>query len=723
MMLPLKALNVASLGGGKAAADVVTQHLRATALTGESRPGALETALAGAGLLPGGRVSNTTRGIMRMLPKIEEAGGATLTRAGTHFRGSGYSVGRRARPIADVGSATPEQIERVIRNLKPGENIGMWVDEGKLWVEGSRNFNSIDDAIRAAQRQKQKAIFDHDAMESIYINKPEKVTGGAAIRDPKTGKVYAGYSHRQVLEQAPSAAVRQRLATELRKDGPNVGFNTSWGRFLDRAGADRALGNTGSNRLVAEQLRMQPNKRVGNRGALGRETEGTTGDVPLEKIVTSTTSFNTALANVLKGSGSKTSAPVGLWQLEDGRLLLVDGQHRFAEAIRAGKKTIPAEIRGQGYTDYWASPAKGKEYPVPARNRTEVGAENVLNARGKNYAATARRLGTQQPNLHSGEFGGLGTRAQARQLHDYLLPEERTLLQGGRDRTARFEEAIPHLLPAEAHASAARMGAATRGFYSDAAPAIRAHTDEPERFAQLVAATSPRTSVQENVASASSIWNAFKRTGSVEDAVRALPAKKSGDPRQLMSSYGPNVRRALTTETPQALDVLSGPKVQRFAQNLMGNEQPVTLDGWMAAIQGWSPLRLRGRSLAAGGKREAGPEYLAYSARVRQAAEKLGITPAEAQAAEWGFGKALVEEAMPGYPRINPEAKTAKPGQFYDYLWSLGNEAYSRNPSVAALLGQRGAGLAGPLPGDIDPKHLKRIARNLERFTRGQYGY
>jgi hypothetical protein len=207
-----------------------------------------------------GEIRSLARKIMKMLPEIEESGGATLTTAGRRYQGTGYSVGRASRPLGPTGTITQEQIEKVLRGIRAGENVGLWVDKGKLWAEGSQPFQRIEDALQAAKKRKQLAIFNHDTGESIYLNQPEKLGGpnSAAIRDPQTGKVYTGYNHPQVLEQAPSDAVRKRLAREYAKDSEHVGFTTSYGRFLNRAQADAALGETGADRLVAEQLRMRP---------------------------------------------------------------------------------------------------------------------------------------------------------------------------------------------------------------------------------------------------------------------------------------------------------------------------------------------------------------------------------------------------------------------------------------------------------------------------------
>lgn len=63
-----------------------------------------------------------------------------------------------------------------------------------------------------------------------------------------------------------------------------------------------------------------------------------------------------------KGKGSKTSGPLHVWQLEDGRHLLVDGHHRFAQGLKNGQKYFDVHLVGQGYSDYWATPRAGEEF-------------------------------------------------------------------------------------------------------------------------------------------------------------------------------------------------------------------------------------------------------------------------------------------------------------------------------------------------------------------------
>lgn len=58
-----------------------------------------------------------------------------------------------------------------------------------------------------------------------------------------------------------------------------------------------------------------------------------------------------------RGATSKTSGPVHVWVLEDGRPLLVDGHHRLVEKLlRNDLSPIESEVVGEGYSDYYATP-------------------------------------------------------------------------------------------------------------------------------------------------------------------------------------------------------------------------------------------------------------------------------------------------------------------------------------------------------------------------------
>jgi len=97
-------------------------------------------------------------------------------------------------------------------------------------------------------------------------------------------------------------------------------------------------------------------------GSLKAAEKGDIIEIPLSKVLTSMRSYEAAWYDNEMGRGSKSKGPLSVWVLEDGRFLLTDGQHRFAKAVKRGDKTIKAEIIGEGYSDYWATPEPGTEF-------------------------------------------------------------------------------------------------------------------------------------------------------------------------------------------------------------------------------------------------------------------------------------------------------------------------------------------------------------------------
>lgn len=713
--------------------------------------------LAGISALPLGSSSKAARAILRKLPEIERAGGATLTQAGEHYAGGGYSVGLgKGKSFRTLDARA---VEGVLRKLPKGANLGIWRDpsSGRWFIEPSETFTSLEDAARAGGQRGERAIWDHDAGESLTLlryhsqrgnalRNPANAGKGTVLRGAERGRpgvngLYyyehgfpseAEFRHKPAfivpvperkiidlgrpLEEQTSEVQKLLAGTKTAKDME---------QRLQKAGL--YYKNTDSEMLahpdefphtprIVKGFTRERGIPLEPRARSGKEGEG----LPsfLSGIAGASTGgvAGAAIGNQLAGGDEKHANALGTY----GGLgvgLAVGGAAGYG--LGRGAELLGEEVvrRARGLPRPGMLPTG--RWPHLRRMLDEMALQGKLPL-PEEKPGWLKDIERERPfwEDETGAIGRLGRRtsSQARALHDYLLPEERQLLQTGRQelKTQHFEEAARELLPAEVHASVARAGAPTRGFYHDATPALERHAAaEFPRFAQLIAATSPRTRVETNFAQARPMWDVFRQTGEHNTAIDAAPD-------YVMGNYRPNIERALTTETPRALDVLSGPKVQRFAQNLMGNYEPVTLDSWMAGIQNWNPARLRGKaSLASAGKEVASPAYLAYSARVRQAAEQLGITPAETQAAEWGFGKALVDHSAHNFKR----GEGLAPGTYERNIWNIGEEQLGANPDVPTLLGQPGARLRGVLGGTIDPEHLRMVARNLERFSQGRYRF
>lgn len=195
-------------------------------------------------------------------------------------------------------------------------------------------------------------------------------------------------------------------------------------------------------------------------------------------------------------------------------------------------------------------------------------------------------------------------------------------------------------------ADAARAGEAKRGWYESAVKALRqvfGDVDAP-RFAALLAATSPQVGVQLNLQNAAGIWAAWDAAGrpTSKQAINNIMNETLGGPQSVLNAWRNNTVRALSAEDPHTV-TLSGPKVNSFMRNLMGDTQEVTNDTWMANFAAIQQTVFSGSATKTGpGKR---PGYLAYIAKIRRVAEKLGWTPAEVQETIWSWTKTAYELA------------------------------------------------------------------------------
>ena len=82
-------------------------------------------------------------------------------------------------------------------------------------------------------------------------------------------------------------------------------------------------------------------------------------------ILASKSSMKKSLRAIEDNRKSQTKGPLEIHQLEDGRMLLVDGYHRFVEGLLSGQTDFPVNIVSSGYTDYWASPSSEDVFSWP----------------------------------------------------------------------------------------------------------------------------------------------------------------------------------------------------------------------------------------------------------------------------------------------------------------------------------------------------------------------
>lgn len=235
-----------------------------------------------------------------------------------------------------------------------------------------------------------------------------------------------------------------------------------------------------------------------------------------------------------------------------------------------------------------------------------------------------------------------------------LTPAERVKL---RVATAqKLVSTLESMPSADEMAAVAYAGRAKRGWYAGSAAALD-HVFGPDapRFAALLAAMSPQTSVESNLSNALHTWKNWIAAGRPTDrseimSIMGRSVQGSGGEGSVLYAWVPNAIRALTSEDPSKVTI-SGPKVNSFMLNLRGHTEEVTNDAWMANYALVDQKIFAGKLSAGGTDPGKGTGYLAMSARVREAAKRISKltgeewTPAEVQETVWSWAKTLYEAA------------------------------------------------------------------------------
>jgi hypothetical protein len=226
----------------------------------------------------------------------------------------------------------------------------------------------------------------------------------------------------------------------------------------------------------------------------------------------------------------------------------------------------------------------------------------------------------------------------------YLTGDELAKLRD--DSKRKIMKIVSTLPKAEEMAAVAVAGRAKKGWYARSAQAIVdvfGIADAP-RFAALLAALSPQTSVEMNMTNAVRIWVGWNQEGRPTDraGIDGVLNKYiwGGKETSVLPAWRGNAFAALSDRDPASLN-LSGPKVNSFFANLVGVVDEVTNDTWMANYADVDPVMFKKTG------QNKGPGYKAMNAAVRKAAEiateKTGESwsPSEIQEAIWSFARTL----------------------------------------------------------------------------------
>lgn len=302
-----------------------------------------------------------------------------------------------------------------------------------------------------------------------------------------------------------------------------------------------------------------------------------------------------------------------------------------------------------------------------------------------------------------------------------ILDDETRKVSGTAARANKLAAVLRRLPSAQEMASVAYAGRAKRGWYrrSTAALVEEVGRSQAPRFAALIAALSPQTSVENNIATAAKAWGLWKRAGSPRDRAaiidilaRSVPGSKGIG--SVLTAWINNSVAALNDET------LSGPKVHSFAMNLSGFHDEVTNDAWMAAYAGIPQAALSASGPAPG----KSLVYVALSIRTRQAAEVLnkrgtdfgGWTAAEVQECVWSWCKSLygladVHGAPSGRVQLTRGLHThAHVAAAPDFATLLGNQTAALALLAGSTTDHEGSGIDK----DGFVRHLDAAAKRLD---------
>lgn len=244
----------------------------------------------------------------------------------------------------------------------------------------------------------------------------------------------------------------------------------------------------------------------------------------------------------------------------------------------------------------------------------------------------------------------------------YITQEEADLMPKGREAAIAETLTKNAGMNPEELAAAALAGWPKIGWYRNSANALQEiFGEDAPRFAYLLSALSPQTSVESNLKNAVHTWSNWVAAGrpTDKDAILDIMAKSvegTGTEKSVLGAWRNNAYRALTAEDTSDIR-FSGPKVSSFARNLVGQLGEVTNDAWMAKAMDVDQNIFSGAAKA-GNADEFGPlglqgaGYTAANAVTREAAQILSkklrdhgveVAPAEIQETVWSYAKAAYE--------------------------------------------------------------------------------
>jgi hypothetical protein len=234
----------------------------------------------------------------------------------------------------------------------------------------------------------------------------------------------------------------------------------------------------------------------------------------------------------------------------------------------------------------------------------------------------------------------------------FMTPQEVSKIIRNPEGVKEMDRLLQTIPSAKELAAVAKAGTPKQGWYRASTQAlidVFGVQDAP-RFASLLAAMSPQTSVESNLINALNTWKNWTAAGRPTDpkqikAIMGQSVQGSGTEASVLDAWTNNAMRAL--RAPNPLDVvLSGPKVDSFYRNLADDVYRVTNDAWMASGLGVDQGMFSGSPTAlqlSRGDPGLSPGYIASSARMREAGQLNKMLPSEAQETTWSYFMPLYE--------------------------------------------------------------------------------
>jgi hypothetical protein len=372
-----------------------------------------------------------------------------------------------------------------------------------------------------------------------------------------------------------------------------------------------------------------------------------------------------------------------------------------------------------------------------ARTAAQLAETQRLKGLGKSWD---RRVGTRliagqqaglpRTHLLESDYANVGAMMErhpdlAQDLPYLSAPEVSSLSRFSADKQGDVSRLRMESTPTRVLQAAAKGGEVKRGWYSHSRAAIDdIYKEDAEQFTALLAALSPRTSVESDALNSVTFFENWVALGkprqetALQDLLTAS-VQQSATGSKVLPAWRPNVTRAMQED----LGALSGPKVEQFRRNL--TSEPVmtpwgplapgdayTADAWAAGAHQFEQSLLGGRdqlkSLATPevlkfGDADTTAAYLRATADARRAGwemskvtgDKIPWSASELQEAKWSYFKSLYELSA----ELNTSAvDVVKRGLLTSEhiagtpdLTMLGTGKYgeqiSRNPTRAARIG------------------------------------